>query len=117
MANSYTVNPYYNNFGLGTYSAPIQYTAQTGPQSPSIVWVQGESGAKAYPVAAGTSMMLMDSETSRFYIKTTDASGIPQPLRIFEYNEITAAEAKPINDYVTRSEFEELKKMIDDLTK
>lgn len=61
---------------------------QPAQQQPTpIIWVQGEEGAKAYMVAAGNSVLLMDSENSVFYIKSTDASGMPQPLRIFDYTE------------------------------
>lgn len=78
----------------------------------SIIWVQGESGAKAYPVAPGNSLALFDSENDRFFIKTTDASGMPLPLRTFNYIEqtensttTTIQEKEP--EYVTRKEFEE----------
>ena len=47
---------------------------QTSQQTAPIIWVQGEEGAKAYMVAAGNSVLLMDSENSTFYIKSTDAS-------------------------------------------
>lgn len=50
----------------------------TAQQTAPIIWVQGEEGAKAYMVAAGNSVLLMDSENSTFYIKSTDASGMPQ---------------------------------------
>lgn len=53
----------------------------------SIVWVQGEAGAKAYPVSSGNTVMLMDSEDNVFYLKTTDINGIPLPLRIYDYVE------------------------------
>lgn len=89
---------------------------QTAAQpTPSIIWVQGEEGAKAYMVAAGNSVLLMDSESSSFYIKSTDASGMPLPLRIFDYKErTTAAKAppqtaqQPGGEFVTRAEFEAL---------
>ena len=68
---------------------PQQQPAQ---QSSPIIWVQGEEGAKAYMVAAGNSVLLMDSENSTFYIKSTDASGMPQPLRVFDYSERTASQ-------------------------
>lgn len=96
-----------------------QYTmpqAAPQPQPSPILWVQGEEGAKAYMVAPGTSVLLMDSESSSFYIKSTDASGMPQPLRIFDYTE-RAANAKslviPSADYVTREEFNALAARID----
>ena len=60
---------------------PQQQTAQ---QTAPIIWVQGEEAAKSYLCAPGNSVLLMDSEKSSFYIKTVDASGMPQPLRIFD---------------------------------
>ena len=70
-------------------------------------------------VAPGNSVLLMDSENSAFYIKSTDASGMPQPLRIFDYTERGAAQrapASPLPDYVSRQEFDALKARIDALT-
>lgn len=86
----------------------------------NMYWVQGEAGAKAFAVAPGNTAWLMDSESQTFYIKSVDAMGVPQPLRSFEYNEKThpvTMTNEPSADYVTRSEFEELKKLIDDLVK
>lgn len=80
-----------------SYQPPMmqQPTAQTAPATPSIIWVQGEEGAKAYMVAAGNSVLLMDSENSAFYIKSTDASGMPLPLRVFDYKERTTPAKMP----------------------
>lgn len=95
----------------------------TAQQTAPIIWVQGEEGAKAYMVAAGNSVLLMDSENSTFYIKSTDASGMPQPLRIFDYTERTAATKQPVqaaqapdNNFVTRAEFDALSARFDALT-
>lgn len=96
---------------------------QTAQQTAPIIWVQGEEGAKAYMVAAGNSVLLMDSENSTFYIKSTDASGMPQPLRIFDYTERTAAQKQPTQaakaqagEFVTRAEFDALAARFDALT-
>lgn len=99
----------------------MQPTPQPQAQSGGIIWVQGEEGAKAYMVAPGNSVLLMDSENSAFYIKSTDASGMPQPLRVFDYTErgtMQRAQAaqQPAQDYVTRQEFEALQARIDALT-
>ena len=74
-------------------------------------------------VAAGNSVLLMDSENSTFYIKSTDASGMPQPLRVFDYTERTASQKqptqatqKPKEEYVTRQEFNALTARFDALT-
>ena len=83
-----------------------------------LIWVQGEAGAKFYLVAPGNTVMLMDSEGERFYLKSADASGMPMPLRIFDYKERTNT---PVSDfkapssdfseldgkYITREEFEQ----------
>ena len=52
----------------------------------------------------------MDSENNVFYIKSSDASGMPLPLRIFDYTERTTNKDEVINklksNYVTREELE-----------
>ena len=95
----------YNSFYQPTYP---YYQPQPSNQ---IVWVQGIEGAKAHPVSAGGNALLMDSEESVFYIKSTDQSGMPQPLRIFDYVE---RKEQPQNDYVTK---EELQAILAGLTK
>lgn len=96
---------------------PVQPPQQH--QSP-IIWVQGEEAAKAYMVAPGNSVLLMDSEGSTFYLKSSDAQGMPMPLRIFDYTERTAqrpAQAASIQaeEYVTRQEFNALAARMDAL--
>ena len=80
----------------------------------------GRRGREAYMVAAGNSVLLMDSENSVFYIKSTDASGMPQPLRVFDYTERgKQAPQKPetVDDkFVTREEFDALRARFDALT-
>lgn len=73
----------YNNYFPATYQSPVQYQ----PQSSGLIWVQGEAAARSYMVGAGQSVLLMDSDASCFYIKTADQSGMPLPLRIFDYKE------------------------------
>lgn len=81
-------------------------------QNNGITWVQGEQAAKSYPVAAGQSILLLDSEASIFYIKSTDQSGMPLPLRIFDFVErTTSVEPAPTisPDYITKDEFNAFK--------
>ena len=108
------------NYSFPSYSGYTPWYSQTPSQGQSqqglsgnIVWVQGESGAKSIQVNPGNSVLLMDSEQQVFYIKTVDASGLPQPLRVFPYSEkldvAKNATTTPIErqqDYVTRDEFE-----------
>lgn len=104
-------------------AAPQMPQMAPQPQSSGLTWVQGEAGAKSWPVAPGQSVMLMDSESTRFYIKTADASGMPLPLRVFDYQEITqgtsvtvpAAAQEPQShrgEYVSREEFEAFRAQI-----
>lgn len=112
--------PYYapQNQPVQPFQTPAGVNApqmQSAPQSANngLVWVQGIEGAKAHVTAPGVPALLMDSESERFFIKTTDASGMPMPLRVFEYKEVTAetpAKAAPdMSGYVTRDEFEQFK--------
>lgn len=87
-----------------------------------LLWVQGEAGAKSYMVAPGASVLLMDSEGPRFYIKTVDNSGIPT-MRIFEYKELAQNQVPPVvaeakePEYATHDEIDQLKREIQDLKK
>jgi hypothetical protein len=102
-------------------SQPVQ--AQPAQQSSQIIWVSGEAGAKSYLVAPGNTVMLLDAENSVFYLKSADASGMPLPLRIFDYKERStmaqqafggsmSAESVNLDNFVTRKEFDELKASI-----
>lgn len=113
--NNYFPQQYYPQFyGNQQMQQNTPQVAQAPQQTSSgnLIWVQGENAAKAYPVGAGQSVLLMDSEESVFYIKSTDQSGMPQPLRIFDYKERTTAQNSPVsapkvsNEYVSRKEFE-----------
>lgn len=105
---------YYGNQQMPQNAPNIASNAQQQINN-QIIWVQGEAAAKAYPVASGQSVQLMDSEESVFYIKSTDQSGMPQPLRIFDYKERTSERSTPAaakntnDDFVSRKEFEEFR--------
>ena len=92
-------------------------------QSSQIIWVSGEAGAKSYLVAPGNTVMLLDAENSVFYLKSADASGMPLPLRVFDYKErtttaqqafgcVVTGEGVNLDNFVTRKEFDELKASI-----
>lgn len=109
------------------YQAPPMMQAQ--PQAAQnagagISWVQGEAGAKAFLVAPGNSVLLMDSEGQSFYIKSADNSGMPLPLRIFDYTErqtgqvippAAQAAQMPSAEYATREELALLSRRLEEL--
>ena len=74
---------------------PVVQQQQQAVQDNGILWVQGEAGAKSWAVAPGKSVMLMDSESNTFYIKSSDQSGMPMPLRIFDYKERNIQQTQP----------------------
>ena len=99
---------------------PAQQQQQATQQAAPIIWAQGEEAAKASFCAPGQSTLIMDIEKPVFYMKTVDISGMPQPLRIFDYTERTAAQKQPVqaeqtvgNDFVTRAEFDALSARFD----
>lgn len=103
---------------MGYYPGMYQQYPQPQSNNQGLQWVQGETGAKSYLVAPNSSVLLMDSEQSVFYIKSADQAGMPMPLRIFDYSErqqvsmqmSPQAGSKDVNDkYVDRDEFEALK--------
>lgn len=94
-------------------SQPLQQQPQQ-PQS-GIQWVQGEAGAKSYLVAAGNTVMLMDSETQRFFIKSTDANRMPHPLQVYEYHRVDNAPAPANVPTITREEYDALGAKINEL--
>lgn len=75
---------YYPNQQYAQTQIPMNQSYSQGSGTQGFVWVQGEAGAKAYPVAAGVSVLLMDSEAPVLYMKSTDASGRPLPIETYD---------------------------------
>lgn len=110
-------NPNLNQFPQQFQPVAPQNTVNSPQTNNGLIWVQGESAAKSYLVAPGNTVMLMDAENSVFYLKSADISGMPLPLRIFDYKE---RQNTPVNDlkatvsdfsglddrFITREEFE-----------
>ena len=93
------------------YQQPVQQPAQQN--NSSIIWVQGEAGAKSYLVAPNTTVQLWDSEKQTIYLKSADASGMPS-MKTLDYTIRETPQASPspavVNtpDYVTKAEFEQM---------
>lgn len=120
MAYGYNYNYGYQQ-PMGQLEQMRMQQQMPAQQPASMIWVQGEAGAKSYMVAAGNTVPLWDSERQVIYLKSTDQSGMPS-MRVFEYTERTVkaapampAAAQPAHDYVTREEFNALAARIDAL--
>lgn len=113
-----------NNYQQVINSPQMQAVPQ--PQvNQGLLWVSGEVGAKSYLVAPNSTVLLMDSDSSRFYLKSADNAGMPS-LRIFEYTEVTGAPQNALqgansdfkeldSKYVKREEYEGLKRQYESI--
>ena len=124
----YPQNPYMNympNYPQQALPTMQSQVYSTAPSSNGINWVSGESGAKSWIVGRGESVLLMDSENQCFYLKSADASGMPLPLRTFDYTERTnnapqgsqTAFNQSNDNFITRTEFDDLKAKYEELEK
>lgn len=129
---------YNNNFPVGYQPAQIYYPQQQQPYQPmmqqqvpqqqpqpqtnnSIIWVQGEAGAKSYLVAPNTTVQLWDSENQVIYLKSADASGMPS-MKVLDYTIRPDASSVPSAAFqhsnsieVSRTDLDALQRQIDDL--
>lgn len=122
-------NPYQSQYLSQMQAAqPVQMPQYAPPQNQpnsGLIWVQGETGAKSYLVAPNTTVLLMDSENQRFYLKSSDASGMPLPLRTFEYAEkhqngpqsVASTQAIDYSSFATKAELEAFKAEIEGIVK
>ena len=96
----------YNTFPM---MYPNMYQTQAQGMSPptihaDIVQVSGEQEALNYPVAAGSTQMMIDRDDSAIYIKSAYANGQPT-LEVYRKEE---KKDVPAPDYVTKEELAEL---------
>ena len=115
----------YNNVFPVSYQPYYQVPAVAGQQNnqqsanSSIIWVQGEAGAKSYLVAPNTTVQLWDSEDQKIYLKSADASGMPS-IKTLEYT-VRGAEglSEPFNadkgKYILKDDFDGLKRELEAL--
>lgn len=104
-------NSPYGGFNGNQYN--YMTNAQNGAQGQikSLTRVNGIEGAKAYQVMPRETVALFDGNDDIFYVKSADDGGFPT-IKAYRFSEIDLTGAKPTNDYVTKSEFEELKKEV-----
>lgn len=91
------------------------------PTNSSMIWVQGEAGAKSYLVAPNTTVQLWDSENPIIYLKSADASGMPS-MKVLDYKireqaqqqnvSVVSEQTAPKTDFVTHDELDDFEKKI-----
>lgn len=112
IQSSYT-QPQQNNNNWSQNN--MQQTVQPPQTNQGILWVQGEAAARSYLIAPNSTVLLMDSETNRFYLKSANNAGMPS-MQIFEYSEVLQNAPQAIQNtqtnlddkYVTREEYSRL---------
>lgn len=119
--------PQYNQYQQ-SYNAMPNYQYQNGyanaVNNKNIIWVAGQAGAEAYQLEPGSRAVLLDSKDQIFYIKVVGMDGRPEPLMAFKYeplnlnlqNESSQAAPQDMSNYVTRDDFNELKRMLEEVT-
>lgn len=78
------------------------------------IFVQSEEEVNNYPVAAGLTVLLISFGLKKFWLKSTDTSGVPQQPRSFSFNEETPLQNQN-GAFVSRAEFSELSSKLDKL--
>lgn len=108
-----------NPMPMQGFQMPMQ---QLRPDPTGLNWVQGEAGAKSWYITPGATVLLMDSEAQRFYLKSADMNGVPA-MRTFEYAEVGVQKPQEVpqsGNFVTVDAFNEFRenvlKRLDDLS-
>ena len=82
-----------------------QYQSFLSQPTQNVQYVNGRQSVDSYPMSPNSSVILMDSNLPRFYLKQTDASGLAT-VKSYDFKE--TEEEKP-TEYVTKAEFEKFK--------
>ena len=72
--------------------------------------VRDKQEAESYPMAANTTISMVDATLTHLWVKSTNASGTVVAFRTFNLSEVV--EEKP--QYITKSDFEAFKKELFD---
>ncbi len=128
IGNNYSSMPR-NNYPTGNQNNMMasSFMNQQQPQTiNNVLQVMGPESVQAYSVGPNSNVIFMDSKRDVFYTKKTDDAGYAE-TKAFAFHEIPLFEpAQPVQtqtvdisqmdqNYVTKSDFDEFKKMIEDL--
>ena len=107
-----------NNNYIPSQQSSLQQQQQVHQNN--IIWVKGKENARSMQLPPNSTVILLDSEVGKFYIKTTDDIGLGK-LRVFSYIEepdndsSTNSSSVPnvdLSNYVTKAELEQIVKEI-----
>lgn len=107
MGNEYFMGgqmPYRpNSYAPSFLSTQMMPPTTMGNNNTNIVWTMGMESAKAYPLMPGRTVMLMDSESPRFFIKSVDNNGYAT-MKAYSFQEEQMAPQTP--SYVTKEQLD-----------
>ena len=115
---------YYSQINSPSYQMPQMSYAPPQVKS-NIKWVSGRGEAESTPVGANETILMLDSSTTKMYIKSAGPDGRINPLMVCDYT-VSEADfqngsslATPIDtsNFATKEDFNQLKQMLEDLTK
>lgn len=89
----YEYNPYLNPY-LNMYQQNQQPQIQQMPKQ-EVVKVNGENGARAYPLGANSSALLLDESGTMVWLAVSDGAG----YRTVSAYDITPHQTAPVQDY------------------
>ena len=126
---AYYTNPYYGGYYMmypqqqmiEQQNLNVQPVQTSKAMNSYFVWVQGEAGAKSYPVAPGTTLPLFDSEGDYVYFKSVDSNGVPMPLVTKVISDLPSTKVVEeetkvdMSEYVTKEVYDELSKKYGEL--
>ena len=110
---------YYNTGFPVSYQPMIQtpqYQVPQQNQQGGLIWVQGESAAKSYMVAPGSTVQLWDSEEKVIYLKSADPSGMPS-MKVLDYTIRGEEKEEPAKEYATKEELDALAEKVKELSR
>ena len=132
--------PAYQNNGSNTYgqtyfqqpqyqASPMQMpmNSYAPPQVKSnIKWVSGRGEAESTPVGPNETILMLDSSTTKMYIKSAGPDGRINPLMVCDYTvaeadfqngSSQAAQQIDTSQFATKEDFNQLKQMLEDINK
>jgi len=116
------------NDARANYQIPqMPMNSYAPPQVKSnIKWVSGRGEAESTPVGPNETILMLDSSTTKMYIKSAGPDGRINPLMVCDYT-VSEAEFQNGNSqtapqidtsqFATKEDFNQLKKMLEDMNK
>ena len=113
MYNPTTTGVNFNPYNYQNVVPMTQPQTQNNSGNILTIFIGSEEEANSYPVAAGTTVLLLCFQQKKFWLKSTSTSGVPEQLREFTFDEKTPT--LTARGSVSRDEFDKLSAKIDKL--